>query len=118
VTTAERAKELLDLAATPTALVTGTFLAHATKAVRENKQEVQRSRMVFASLATFGACSLMLALVVVLAPLAYRSIFVFRGRIETILLVYWVLFLSAIGTLGYALFVASRCIKELRRPSD
>lgn len=115
---ATRAKELMDLAGTPSALVTGTFLAFAGRAIAANKEGVDHTRMWFALLAAVAASALMAALVVVLAPLAYRSVFVYRAQVETILLVYWVVFLAAIGTLIYAAFVIGRCIRELGRPSN
>lgn len=113
-----RAKELLDLAGTPSALVTGTFLAFASRTIAANKETVDHTKMWFALLAASGAAALMAALVAVMTPLALRSVFVYRARVETILLVYWVVFLSAVGTLGYAAFIVVKCTRELGRPAD
>lgn len=115
---AARAKELMELAGTPSALVTGTFLAFAGRAIAANKEDVDSARMWFALLAAVAAATLMAALVVVLAPLAYRSVFVYRKGVETILMVYWVVFLSAAGTLTYSGYVIVKCLRELRRPSN
>ncbi len=115
---AARAKELMELAGTPSALVTGTFLAFASRAIAANKANVDPARMWFALIAAIAASALMAALVTVLAPLAYRSVFIFRGPVETILLVYWVVFLSAVGTLIYSGYIIASCIRELRRPSN
>lgn len=116
VDAAARAMELMDLATTPTALVTGTFLAYAGRAIAANREDVSPVRMGFALAAALGAVALMVSLVVVLAPLAYRSVFVYRSGVETTLLVYWVVFLSAVGTLLYSIYTAVLCGRELRRP--
>lgn len=107
----------MELAGTPSALVAGTFLAFASRAIGANKEAVKPARMWFALLAAIAAAALMGALVVVLAPLAYRSVVVYRSGVETILLVYWVVFLSSLGTLAYSGYVIANCIGELKRPS-
>lgn len=117
MTPAAHAKELMDLVATPSGLVTGTFLAFATRAIRENAAHVDPPRMWFALLASLAASTVAGSLVVLLAPLAARSIFVYRGGVESVLVVYWTIFLSAIGTFAYAVLVTARAARELRRPS-
>ncbi len=112
----ETAKSLMDLAGTPSALVTGTFLAFASRTINANIHHVNRARMAFGTAAAIAASLVMASLVALLAPLAYRSVFTYRGGIEAVLVVYWMIFLSAVGTLAYSGYIIALCIRELRRP--
>jgi hypothetical protein len=114
---ADQAKDLLEFVGTPTALVTGTFLAFATKAIDENQARVDRGRMVFALLAALAATGVAGALLALMLPLGLRSLFVYRGGIEALLVVYWMLLCSASGTLAYSLWTLARCAAQLRRPT-
>lgn len=112
----EQAKSLLDLVATPSALVTGTFLAFAGRAIKDNEVRVDHTRVIFATLATVAAIGVTTSLVILMAPLAVRSVVSYRGPVEATLVVYWTILLSVIGTLAFSLWIAVRCLKELRRP--
>lgn len=116
-TAAEQAKALLDLVGTPSALVTGTFLAFATRSIKDNAAKVDHPKMTFALFASLAAIAVTGSLVALMAPLAFRALFVYRGGVDATLVVYWTIFLSAVGTLCYSFFVMTRCIRELRRPS-
>lgn len=116
-TPVEQAKQLLDLVGTPSALVTGTFLAFAARAITDNAVKVDHAKMRFALLASLAAIGVTGSLVLLMGPLAFRALFVYRGGVEATLVVYWMIFLSAVGTLGYSFLVTARCLRELRRPS-
>lgn len=115
-TAADQAKDLIEFVGTSAALVTGTFLAFASKAIQENQARVDRARMVFALLATLAATGVAGALLALMLPLGLRALFVYRGGVEALLVVYWMLLVSAAGTLGYSLWTLGRCIFQLRRP--
>ncbi len=117
MTPADQAKELMDLVATPSALVTGTFLAFAGRAIRENAGRVDHLRMAFALAASVAAIGVTVALAALMSPLAVRSVWSYRGPVEAVLVVYWMIFLSVIGTAIYSGWTAVRCVRELRRPS-
>lgn len=112
----EQAKSLLDLVATPSALVTGTFLAFAGRAIRENEVHVNHARIIFATLAAIAAICLTTSLAILMAPLAVRSVVSYRGPVEATLVVYWMILLSVLGTLAFSIWTAVRCLRELRRP--
>jgi hypothetical protein len=117
MTAVEQAKELMQLVATPSALVTGTFVSFAGKAIADNKAKVDRTRMRFALSAAIAALAVATSLVILLAPLAARSIVSYRGRVEATLIVYWMIALSAAGTAVYCALVVWRCLEQLRRPT-
>lgn len=114
---ADQAKDLMEFVSTPTALVTGTFLAFASQAIAENQARVDRARMLFALLAALAATGVAGALLALMLPLGLRALFVYRGAVEALLVVYWMLLLSAAGTLAYSLWTLGRCISQLRRPT-
>ncbi len=114
---AGQAKDLIEFVGTSTALVTGTFLAFANRAIQDNQARVDRARMVFGLLAALAATGMAGGLVALMLPLGLRSIFVYRGPVEAVLVVYWMLLLSAAGTLAYSLWVVGRCVSQLGRPA-
>jgi hypothetical protein len=116
MTSVQQAKDLMQLVATPSGLITGTFLSFASRAIADNRAKVDRTRMVFALLAALGALAIATSLVVLLAPLAARSVVTYRGSVEATLVVYWMIALSAVGTAAYCMVVVCHCIAELRRP--
>ncbi len=73
--------------------------------------------MWFGLLAAIAAVGVTASLAVVLLPLGLRSIFTYRGDVEATLVVYWMILLSAVGTLCFSVLVVYRCTKQLRRPS-
>lgn len=117
LTTAERAKDLLGLVATPSALVTGTFLAFAGKALKENPARHDRVRMAFAILAGVCALAVSASLVALLGPLAWRMAFTEQGGVQAVYVVYWTIFLSVVGTFCYGVLVVWRCIQEFMKPT-
>ncbi len=116
MTAVEQAKDLMQLVATPSALITGTFLAFTSRAIADNRSKVDRTRMLFALLAAVAALAIAVSLVILLAPLALRSVVTYRGPVEATLVVYWMIALSAAGTGAYCVVAVWRCITELRRP--
>jgi hypothetical protein len=114
----EEAKELMLVIATPSALVTGTFLAFAGRAIRENQAKVDRLRMAFALGASVAAVGLTAALTWLLTPLAIDHLWSYRGELEPILVVYWMILLSVAGTLVFSMWTVYRCVKELGRPAE
>lgn len=114
---ADQAKAVMDLVATPSALVTGTFLAFAGRAIQDNERRVDHLRMAFALSASVAAIGVTVALVAMMLPLAVRSVWSYRGGVEAVMVVYWVILLSVIGTAAYSGWTAWRCAQQLRRPS-
>jgi hypothetical protein len=117
VTTTGDARELMDIVTAPSALVAGTFLAFANRALQDNRIRVDHVRIAFAVGASVAAVGVTAALVAVMSPLAVRSVWTYRGDVEATLTVYWMIFLSVTGTCAYALWTALRCVREPRRPS-
>lgn len=73
--------------------------------------------MWFALGASLAAAGVTAALIGLMAPLALRSGWSHSGKIEAVLVVFWMITLSVVGTAFYSLWTALRCIAELRRPS-
>ena len=117
MTPIEQAKELMSLVTTPSALVSGTFLAFAGKAIKENAAKVEPVRMWFALGAALAAVGITLALTALMAPLAFRSRWAYQGHIRAVLVVYFMITLAVMGTAVYSAWVVVRCVRELRRPS-
>jgi hypothetical protein len=113
----EQAKELMSLVATPSALVGGTFLAFAGRAIKENRLKVDHARMWFAMAASIAALGVTVALFVLMAPLTLRSGWIDGGSISSVLVVYSMITASVGGTAIFSVWTLIRCIKELRRPS-
>lgn len=113
----EQAKSLLDLVTTPSLLVTGTFLAFTTRAIRENISKVDRTRMVFALGASIAAIGVSGALTILMVPLAFRSVAINRGPIQPELVVYFMITISILGTLVFSAWVTSQCVGQLKRPA-
>ena len=114
----DEAKELMLVIATPSALVTGTFLAFAGRAIRENQARVDRLRMWFALGASIAAVGLTAALTWLLAPLAIENLWSYGGKLQPVLVVFWMILLSVVGTLVFSAWTAFRCVRELRRPTE
>jgi len=110
-------KELLSLVTTPSALVTGTFLAFAGRAIKEDQAKVDHVRMSFALLAAIAAVAVSGALLWLMAPLAWRSGWSYGGEIQAVLVVFTMITLSVAGTAAYSVWVVWNCVQELRRPS-
>ncbi len=117
MTPIEQAKELMALVATPSALVTGTFLAFAGRAIKENERRVDHSRMGFALAASIAAVGVTAALLGLMWPLAFREGWTHGGSLAPVLVVFWMISLSVTGTLAFSVWTVVRCIRELRRPS-
>ena len=111
-----RAKELLDLVKSPTAVATVVLLAFTTAQLTKNDEgTVDRSRTVWALVAGVLGLLLTIAVVGVMTPLAWRVTVKNAGNhVETRLLVYDLTYLVAIGTGGYALHVVRRALRHLR----
>jgi hypothetical protein len=107
----------MTLVATPSALVTGTFLAFAGRAIKENEVKVDHARMWFAVGASLAAVGVTAALIALLAPLAFREGWNYLGNLEQLLVVYWMITLSVAGTFVYSVWTVIRCVRELSRPS-
>ena len=107
----------MDLVATPSVLVTGTFLAFAGRAIQDNERRVDHLRMAFALAASIAAVGVTVALAAMMVPLAFRSVWSYRSGVEAVLVVYWMILLSVIGTAVYSTWTGWRCIQQLRRPS-
>jgi hypothetical protein len=116
MTSVEQAKELLSLVTTPSALVTGTFLAFAGRAISDNERMVSRVRMWFALGASLAAVGVASALTGLMIPLAVRSGLSDQGTLSPVLVVFWMISVSVVGTALYGGWTVWRCIAELRRP--
>jgi hypothetical protein len=116
VTPLDEAKELLGLVTTPSALVTGTFLAFAGRAISDNRVKVDHVKMAFALGAALAASAVAIALAVLMAPIAVEHGWSFRGDIEPVLVVYSMITLSVVGTAVYSAWMVYRCVGQLRRP--
>lgn len=117
MTEIEQAKGLLDLVTTPSVLVTGTFLAFSNRAVKENIAKVDRVRMSFALGASLAAIGVSGALSILMVPLAFRSIATNRGPIQPVLVVYFMIAVSVLGTVLYSVWVTAQCVSQLKRPA-
>jgi hypothetical protein len=106
-----QAANLMDLVTTPSALVTGTFLAFAGRAIKENQDKAERSRMWFATLASVAAIGVTCALSVLMAPIAFQGV----SQLSPTLVVYGMIFLSVVGTAIFRIWILTGCVKELRR---
>jgi len=110
-----RAKELLDLIASPTAVATGVLLVFTKGQLIRNGGDggVNRTMTWWALAAGAGATIIAGTIVGVMTPLAWKMLFVNRGPVETQLLVFGLTFLVAIGTTVYAAHIAIKCIQDL-----
>jgi hypothetical protein len=107
-----RAEELLDLITSPTSIATLVLLAFARGRLDRNAEQKDSARTWFALLASIGAIVITVAIVVVMLPLTARILVRNTGGVETVLLVYCLTHMVAIGTAIYAVKVAGECIKE------
>jgi hypothetical protein len=108
-----RAAELLDLVASPTAVVTGVLLTFARNQLARNAAQVDRAMTCWALLASIAGLVTAAGVVAVMSPLAWKVVMVNRGGVETRLLVYLVTFALAIGTSLYAAFIARTCARDI-----
>lgn len=108
-----RAKELMDLIKSPTAVATGVLLVFAKQQLSGNAGGVRRGPTIWAGVATVGAIALAAVIVGVMTPLLLRIVFVNSGGIETRLLVYLLTWLVAIGTAIYAATVFASVVNDL-----
>jgi len=107
-----RAKELLDLVKSPTAIATGVLLVFATQQLKGNAGGIRKKQTIWAGLAAAGAIIITVSIVVVMAPLVHRMLFVNDGGVETRLLVYGLTWLVAIGTAIFAIHTFVDVCKE------
>ncbi len=109
-----RAKELLDLVKSPTAVATGVLLAYAQTQLSANSP-IKIDRTVWATVAAVGGAVIAGAVVAVMFPLTWRVLVTNYGNgVETRLLVYVLTWLVAIGTLAFALKVLWQAIGDLK----
>ena len=109
-----RAKELLDLIKSPTAIATGVLLVFARGQLARNAATgVDKPMTRWALAASLGALAIAAVIVGVMSPLAYRMVFVNRGGVETELLVYGLTYLVAFGTTIYAAYIVWSCRGDL-----
>jgi nitrogen fixation/metabolism regulation signal transduction histidine kinase len=107
-----RAKELLDLVRSPTAVATAVLLAFTTSQLKLNDEGTIDSRRTFWALVSAVLGTLLAAAVVaVMTPLALRvAIGNWGNEVESRLLVYVLTYLVAIGTTVYGLSVVNRAL--------
>lgn len=108
-----RAKDLLDLIASPTAIVTGVLLAFARKQLERNATSLDKPMTRWAFVASMAGLAIAGVVVAVMSPLMRDITFRNDGGVETRLLVYALTYLVAIGTAAYAGYVACKCVKDL-----
>ena len=113
-----RAKELLDLIKSPTAIATGILLVFSKQQLKENAQGIRKWPTVWAMAAALAASLLTYVIVAVMTPLSLRVLFTNRGGIETRLLVYVLTYLVAIGTAVYATSVVVGIYGEFKHGKD
>jgi hypothetical protein len=113
----QEATQLISLVTTPSVLVSGTLLAFAGRAIRENVATVEPLRMTFALGASLAAIGVTASLTWLMAPLMLRHRWSYQGHVEAILVVFSMITLSILGTMIYSVWTAWRCVRELRRPS-
>lgn len=111
-----RAKELLDLVKSPTAVATGVLLAFATSQLNLNDSgTIDQRRTRWAVIAAMLGVVLAVAVTGVMSPLALRVTISNRGGpVETRLLVYMLTYLVAIGTTLYGISIARRSLQHAR----
>ncbi len=109
-----RAKELLDLITSPTALVTGVLLVFSRgQLTKNNSGTIDKPMTWWALVAAMAGCAIAVVIVAVMTPLALRVVVRNNGGIETRLLVYCLMYLVAVGTAAYAGTVAYACTRHL-----
>jgi hypothetical protein len=113
-----RAKELLDLVKSPTAIATGVLLVFAKQQLKGNGDGIRRWPTFWAGVAALGAIVLTATIVGVMTPLAARTVFVNRGGVETRLLVYGLTWIVAVGTTIYSATVLIEVVKEYSRGKE
>lgn len=115
----DRADELLELIKSPTAIATIILLGFAGAQLKLNSERsFQTARTIWALLASVGAVIITLAITAVMAPLTWRMLFENDGPVETLLLVYGLTHVVAIGTACYSASVVWQCCKELMPAGD
>ena len=110
-----RAKELLDLIKSPTAIATGVLLVFSAHQLKGNADGIRQWPTIWAGLAAFGASVITATIVGVMAPLVARMLLVNDGGVETRLLVYGLTWLVAIGTMIYSVTEFIKVCGEYRR---
>jgi hypothetical protein len=109
-----RARELLDLIKAPTSIATVILLGFTQAQLNRNAtSSVDGARTLWAAVAAILAALIAAAIVAVMSPLTYQMIVVNRGGVETVLLVYGLTYLVAIGTTGYAMSVTWQAGRDL-----
>lgn len=106
--TLDRAKELLDLIKSPTAIATGVLVAFARAQLARNARGIDKAMTFWALLASFGALVIAGVIVGVMTPLTITML-ANDGPVETELLVYGLTFAVAVGVAAYAGWVCYRC---------
>jgi hypothetical protein len=110
--TLARAKELLDLIAGPTTIASVVLVGYARRQLDLISAKYDKSRARWGLLASFGAFVIAAVIVSVMTPLAYRSLIINRGRVETLLLVYSLTYLVACGTALYCVTAGWDCFRS------
>lgn len=107
-----RAKELLDLVGSPTAVVTAVLLTFSRAQLERNKTGVDKPMTIWALVAAGTATLVAAGIVAVMTPLAIGITLCNNGDVETRLLVYALTYLVAIGTTTYAVYIAIKCKQD------
>ena len=110
-----RAKELVDLIKSPTAVATGVLLVFAKQQLKGNSGGIRRWPTFWAGVASTGAILLTCVIVGVMTPLLVRILFVNDGGVETRLLVYAMTWFVACGTAIYSATVLKEVVVDYQR---
>jgi hypothetical protein len=112
-TSVTRAKDLMDLIKSPTAVATGVMIAFARGQLIKNRTGIDKPMTWWAFIAAVAAVGIAGLVVAVMSPLAWSVVVSNRGSVDTTLLVYCITYVVAIGTAIYSGFVAWRCTRDL-----
>lgn len=109
-----RAAELLDLIKAPTSIATVVLIGFAVNQLKQHATGYDGARNFWAFVASVLALAIATTIVLVMTPLAYEVVAVNSGSVETLLLVYWLSYLVAIGTAAYCGWITYRAVSEWR----
>lgn len=108
------AGNVLGLLSLPSGIVTGVLLVLSWKAINANQERIAQRHIRMATGTSLAAVLVMAVLVVAMAPLALRALDP-AGSPHPVLVIYWLVFVIALGVLGVSGYTVWRARAEARR---
>lgn len=113
-TLVSEAQTIMGLVGTPAAFITGTLLATSNAAIARNQSRLDRGNTVLALATAVLAFAMAAVLAAVMTSTAARAA-TGSGRIQGVLVLYWLAYLTSLGLAAYSAHVLRKAIAELRR---